>query len=180
MRAARDRGLGGRAQAWLTGLALASACGDPVHEARIAALGAEDPNVVPGALHRPGQPCLACHDGTQLGAERYSFAGTLYAQRGAPDVAPDVSVELVDSRGVQARARSNCAGNFFVTPGEFEPLFPVWVSLRMAGYVIDMQSPIERDGSCASCHAATASQSQTDAVYLYTLSDGEFERGACP
>ena len=39
------------------------ACGDPVHDARVAALGDERPGVPAGPNHRPGQPCLACHGG---------------------------------------------------------------------------------------------------------------------
>jgi hypothetical protein len=167
------------ALAWLAAAAWLSACGDPVHEARIAALGPEDPAVAPGALHRPGQPCLACHDGAQSEAARYTIAGTVYLQRDAREAAPAVGVTLVDSRGRRFQARTNCAGNFFVRPGEFDPLFPVWTSLQLDDYVIDMQSPIGRDGSCASCHVASPSQSATDAVYLYTLNDGSAELEAC-
>jgi hypothetical protein len=168
------------ALAWLACAVLASACSDPVHEARITALGPEDPTLEPGALHRPGQPCLACHDGTQPDTTRYSIAGTVYWQRDARVGAPAVSVQLVDSRGERFRARTNCAGNFFVTPGEFEPLFPLWTSLQWNDYVIDMQSPIGRHGSCASCHAAPASQALSDPVYLYTLPEGAIDRGDCP
>src|ERR1700683_3328645 len=36
---------------------------NPVLDDAIADLGPEKPGVHPGPLHRPGQPCLLCHDG---------------------------------------------------------------------------------------------------------------------
>ena len=46
--------------------ALATTCTlDPVQSEAVADLGGEAPGVAPGPLHRPGQPCLVCHDGSR-------------------------------------------------------------------------------------------------------------------
>lgn len=163
-------------------LSVFGSCGDPVREARIAALGPEAPGTAPGALHRPGQPCLACHDGEQADIPHYTIAGTIYEALGHEVAAPGVRVRLVDARGERFETETNCAGNFFVTRGELRPVFPVWTSLVLEDYQIDMQSPIGRDGSCASCHAKQPSPSATDPVYLYTLrdTDSPHDSTGCP
>jgi hypothetical protein len=43
-----------------------------------------------------------------------------------------------------------------------------------------MQSPIGRDGSCASCHTAPATQHSTEVVYLFSLPDETLPSGDCP
>lgn len=159
---------------------ISAACGDPVYDARIEALGPEDPDVEPGPLHRPAQPCVACHDGSDADVERFSVAGTVYAYRGSDTPAPDVKVELIDARGKKRIAKTNCAGNFYLTIEQFDPTYPIWTSLVVGDYRIDMQSRIGRDGSCASCHAADVSESRTDPVYLYSLTDTEIDRSECP
>lgn len=167
---------------WLTvaSIGCAASCGDPVHDDRIEALGPEDPDVEPGPLHRPAQPCIACHDGSLSDADRYTVAGTVFAYRDTDVAAPAIKVELIDARGKKFTAKTNCAGNFYVTPKQFDPTYPIWTSLVLGDYRVDMQSRIGRDGSCASCHAADVSQSLTDPVYLYSLMDTEVDRSECP
>src|SRR5207249_3431097 len=65
-RRARRADLGGGAVTarwtWLlAALGGAIACGDPVHDDAVAALGPEAPGVRPGPTPRPGQPGLTCH-----------------------------------------------------------------------------------------------------------------------
>lgn len=164
---------------WL--FACCCACSDPVRDARITALGPETAGVAAGALHRPGQPCLACHDGQGDGPEHFTVAGTIYEALGVDASAPAVSIELVDARGERFQTVSNCAGNFYVTPAELDPVYPLWTSLTLGDYRIDMQSVIGRDGSCASCHAPQASQSATDPIYLYAIPDPDspLDRTGC-
>jgi hypothetical protein len=132
-------------------LALAlAACTDPVRAQAIAALGGEEAGVPPGPLHRPGQPCLVCHDGGE--ASRFSVAGTVYARAEGTVPVARVTVELLDTDERAFKATTNCAGNFFVRPGDFVPQYPLWVTLAVGEQRLDMESPVFRDGSCASCH----------------------------
>jgi hypothetical protein len=154
------------------GLALGAALGgcsnalpDPVHDQGIAALGPEDPAVPVGERHRPGQPCVACHypEGTALA---FSFAGTVYRRNDAPDPFAGADVLLTDSAGQTFRARTNCAGNFFVTSRQYAPVFPVWTTVRSGMIGTDMESVIHRDGSCATCHADPSGPRSAGRVFV--------------
>jgi len=131
-------------------LVSAAACTDPVREEAIAALGGEAAGVEPGPLHRPGQPCLVCHDGGEVSA--FSVAGTVYARAEGTVPVAKVTVELLDADARLFKAVTNCAGNFFVRPDQFQPRYPLWVTLAVGEERLDMESPVFRDGSCASCH----------------------------
>src|SRR6185437_13022232 len=81
----------------LLGLVLApTGCNDPVPDDEVASLGPEDPNVPPGPLHRPGQPCMACHDGTGPASLAFATAGTIFQDM--PDTTPLVAgrVQITD------------------------------------------------------------------------------------
>lgn len=144
----------------------AAACDDPVRNASIAALGAESPDVPPGPLHRPGQPCLLCHDAKGGDAPLFTVAGTVYLDRGQ-DPLPDASVQLVDSTGRKFTATTNCAGNFFVTPSDFPVQYPLWVSVSLGEEVSEMGSAVFRDGSCASCHTDPAGPTSNGHIYMF-------------
>jgi hypothetical protein len=141
-----------------------TACGDPVRTQAIAALGPEAENVSRGPLHRPGQPCLVCHDSGE--ASMFTVAGTVYARAATPAPLNGVTVQLIDSLGHQFNATSNCAGNFFVRPSEFVVSYPLWVTMAVGTESIDMESPVYRDGSCASCHTDPKGPASAGHVYL--------------
>jgi hypothetical protein len=159
---------------WLVG------CGDPVRERAIEALGLEAPDVPPGPLHRAGQACVRCHDGEDSAVPAYSFAGTVYVNATSQLAAANVSVELLDAQGQSVTLTSNCVGNFYVEAERFRPVFPVWTAVGLGDYRIVMQSPIGRDGSCATCHAPSPTQRTTDLVYLYSLPDESLPESDCP
>jgi len=155
--------------ATLAALALAMmnlGCSDPVREANIAALGPEEPAVRAGPLHRPGQPCVVCHSKETLGESVFSIAGTVYRTKGAPDPMNMVNVTVVDAAGRSHKARTNCAGNFWIRSEEFVPQTPYWVTLQLGEHSIDMETPVFREGSCAVCHLEPAGPSSAGAVYL--------------
>jgi hypothetical protein len=140
-------------------------CPDPAIESQIAALGPEDPAVPIGPLHRPDQPCVVCH---QEGgnAPPFLFGGTVYfdAEEARPIGA--VEVVLLDADGRVHRTATNCAGNFFVRPSEWQPRLPVWATLIAGAHSIDMESPIYREGSCATCHFRPAGPRSAGHVFL--------------
>ena len=161
-------------RSFLLPLVLASwtgACGDPVRDQARAALGDEARGVPEGPLHRPGQPCLVCHDAT--GASAFSVAGTVYARAAGGVPVDKVTVQLVDSAGRRFEARTNCAGNFFVRPSELAPQYPLWTTLSIGDKSIDMESPVFRDGSCASCHTNPKGPASAGEVYFLLDEDAD-------
>jgi hypothetical protein len=137
-----------------------------VQDARVASLGPEAPGVPVGPNHRPGQPCLACHRDGGDAKPAFAMAGTIYREKGALLALGNVDVELTDAGGRKHVARSNCVGNFYIDPAAFTPTYPVWVTLRSGAHSIDMDSPIYREGSCATCHSDPAGPTSAGPVYL--------------
>ena len=147
------------------GLLGATNC-DPVQDSLVASLGPEAPGVPVGPNHRPGQPCLACHREGGEAKSVFSIAGTIYREKGAALALGEVEVELTDMTGHKVVARSNCAGNFYLSPAAFIPTYPVWVVLRSGSHSIEMESPIYREGSCATCHVEPPGPMSAGAVFL--------------
>jgi len=147
-------------------VALAAAgCGDPTRDATIEALGDEAAGVPVGPLHRPGQPCNVCHDGEI--AREFAVAGTVYWAFDSKRPAPGTRVDLTDADGEHQVAYANCSGNFFLLPEELKVTFPFWVKVSGGGTEVTMDSPVNGDGSCASCHKKTLSTRSTGRVFLY-------------
>jgi hypothetical protein len=135
----------------IVALATFAACRyDPVPQDLIDELG-EEPGE-PSELHRGGQPCLACHSVYEGATPRMSVGGTIYyeANDGRILPAPDVLVEITDSRQVQRKACTNAAGNFWV---EHEDWRDITFPLTVRAGERRMISIVGRDGSCASCHS---------------------------
>jgi hypothetical protein len=170
-------------------LMLVVACGDPVRSSAIDGLGGESPRVPPGPLHRPGQPCVLCHDGNGPGNIVLAFGGTVYqSQAGPPVPAVGAIVHFRDSVHNEYRTATNCAGNFFIVDGDYKPTWPVFVKVEYSVTLVssagsqvvpvirNMTSPIYntdgstvsglRDRSCAHCHSDPADSSSTGHIYL--------------
>ena len=164
----------------LLGALLATAllgCEDPTRALAVTELGPELAGVPLGPLHRPGSPCLTCHDGAT--ARAFSVAGTVYHALDADTPSPGALVRLADNAGGRATAAANCAGNFFLSPEDFTPTYPLWVSLKLADRDVAMDSPINVEGSCAGCHAPTPSPRSPGRVYVFE-SAAEAPAGECP
>jgi hypothetical protein len=167
-----------RAQLWLAAF-FSWSCGDPVREQRVASLGAEAPGVPPGPLHRPGQPCGVCHGDGGDAKPSFSVSGTVYASPDGDAPLPRVRVRLLDARGVSHVTETNCAGNFFLTPTELAPTYPLWVTLERGEDVVEMRSAISREASCAGCHARPASPRSPGAVYFFERAKATAEGTSC-
>jgi hypothetical protein len=163
------------------------ACGDPVHDARVAALGDEKPGVPTGPTHRAGQPCLTCHGGDGPSSLELSVAGTIY-QTAAPDSPPlaGATVTIFDATqladgGAPVSAATNEAGNFFIPRSQWTPFFPLHdISVAYPGLDTPtmMHTNVGRDGSCATCHFDPKGNESHGHVYL-VLEPGDFP-GATP
>ncbi len=146
--------------------ALAGSC-DPVHDDAVAALGGETPGVPRGPLHRPGQPCLVCHDGASGDPSAFSMAGTIYTDANALTPLVGGVVTLQGADGTSVTTTTNAAGNFYLTPDGFAPKYPVYVTGVASGSTtVIMHSHIGGNGSCAGCHADPASPSSPGHVYF--------------
>lgn len=157
--------LGAVALTMTLGMPMLAGCGDPVHDALIESLGSEDPAVPVGPLHRPGQPCVACHrEGGEASA--FSFAGTVVTEVTSDKPVGEVSVAIIDSARRTFTATTNCAGNFFIRTSEFVPRYPVWTTIRLGEIEREMSSPWYREGSCAGCHVNPRSETSSGPVYL--------------
>jgi len=161
-------------------LALAlSACGDPAHEDAVSALGSEAPGVPAGPLHRPGQPCTVCHGGKGPGNMDFRLAGTLYKYPGSPEPLANAIVRFWDAHGRTAFTGTNCAGNFWLQKTDWDPEWPVFTSVEFGGVRVDMDTPIFRAGSCATCHREPASVHSLPQVYFAPVGQ-ELSGGDCP
>jgi hypothetical protein len=151
---------------------------DPVHDDAVSALGGEAPGVRRGPLHRPGQPCILCHDGAIGDPQRFTVAGTVFQTPGAKEAAVGATVKLTDANGTSMEVTTNAAGNFYLTPSQYDPVVPVQVLVNAGGSAVKMQTLIAgnlteepNNGSCASCHVDPAGPSSPGHVCLM-LDDG--------
>jgi hypothetical protein len=139
---------------------------DPVHGEAVDALGGEAPGVRRGPLHRPGQPCLVCHDGALGDPEAFSVAGTIYVDATDLEPAAGATVHVVGVHGAESSATTNAAGNFYLTPREYTPAYPMKVDVSYGAIVVKMTSNVGRDGSCAGCHTDPAGTMSPGHVYI--------------
>lgn len=130
---------------------------DPVVSDAVSAL-PDQPGVRNGPLHRAGQPCLLCHDGNFGDPSAFSVAGTVFETSGSLVGADLATVSLTDTAGRTYEATTNSVGNFYITPSQWSPTFPLThVAVTGAtGVMALMQSDVGRDGACASCHVDPA------------------------
>ena len=154
------------------GAASAASC-DPVEGDAITALGGEAPGVRRGPLHRPGQPCLLCHDGAIGDPPAFSIAGTVFETPTSALAEDGATVSLTDANMSQYVATTNGAGNFYLTPSEWSPVFPLSaITVTSAsGMTVTMQSNVGRDGACATCHFDPAGADSPGHVCV-SLDDG--------
>ncbi len=145
--------------------AAAGAC-DPVHDAQRSSLDGETRGVPTGPLHRPGQPCLVCHDGSLGNPPKFSVAGTVYQNAGDTVALDGATVTLTAADGTTFATVTNSAGNFYVNPDDFDPSYPMHVSITYGSTTTTMQSHVGRDGSCAGCHKDPAAPDSPGHVYF--------------
>lgn len=155
-----------RAALLVASASMALAC-DPVHSNEVDALGGEASGVRTGPTHRPGQPCLVCHDGNIGDPPRFNVAGTVFVTPYV--VAPEngaggAIVKMTDATGASHASTTNEVGNFYVTPNEWTPVYPITVEIDYGGVTTTMKSHIGRDGSCAGCHRNPAGPSSPGPV----------------
>jgi hypothetical protein len=154
---------------------------DPVLDDGVAALGPETPGVANGPLHRPGQPCLLCHDGAFGDPPAFSVAGTIFQVPSSLEPAVGAGVAITDATGATRGEMTNAAGNFYIPASDWTPTFPLSVVVQPAeGPAVYMFSQIEGapevlGGACATCHKDPAGPHSPGHVSL-ALDDGGVPR----
>lgn len=157
--------------AFLVELLWFAAC-DPVLDNAVAALGGEASRVRPGPTHRPGQPCLLCHDG-ELGDPRaFSIAGTVFLDPSDVQPAVGARLKLMAADGSSFTLSSNRAGNFYIEPAAWTPVYPLQVSIDFESQTVSMVSNIGRNGACAGCHVDPAGSASPGHVYAIPIDAG--------
>ena len=167
--------------------AVSASCTDPVLDDAIEAQGNETENIPKGPLHRAGQRCVVCHQANGEAAESpFTLAGTVFAQPKRQVGVEGAEVRLTDADGTKHITKTNCVGNFFVKPSEWEPRFPILVEVAKGGVRRSMRSPIGREADCAGCHVLQIPPadpfSQVGHIYLFATDEIGSPEGAadCP
>ncbi len=102
-----------------------------------------------GGQMLPGADCLACHDGTNGEAGKFTAAGTVFSDLDGNDVVDGATVRITDADGNVVELTSNAAGNFYTS----EALtFPISAEVELDGNVLAMSSA-QQSGGCNACHA---------------------------
>jgi hypothetical protein len=165
--------------------ALSSSCStDPIHDGAVAAQGKETTGVPIGEFHRAGQPCIVCHEDHGPANSVFSVAGTIFAGPNNFVGVDGAEVDLTDADGTKHTVTTNCVGNFFVKPSDWNPKFPILVGVSKGGASRQMSSVIGRDGSCAFCHVKVINDENQYGsmphIYLFADADPAGVSTACP
>ena len=153
-------------------LAFFTSCLDPVHQDAVDALGDEVDGIPRGPTHRAGQTCTVCHGGKGPGSPDISIGGTIYDTRydGTSSLVAlnGVTVTVTDAANTTKSAVSNSVGNFYFFTSDFDPKYPLHVTLTGSdGIKHDMKTRIGGDAGCARCHQGAGDQGHMPAVYLH-------------
>lgn len=169
----------------LVGLLAASpGCSDPIQSGREEELGKEVEGIPKGEFHRAGQPCVVCHSKNGAASDSiFSIAGTVFAGPEKRRGVLNAEVRMTDSLGTKYIAKTNCVGNFFVKPSDWDPKFPILVAVAKKGTLRRMNSVIGREQSCGTCHTTKANRDPTSQlihVFLFGTEEVGAEPDTCP
>jgi len=153
-----------------------SCLGDVVQSNGVSALGEDPTGMRNGPLHRAGQPCLVCHGGQGPANAQFSVAGTIYRSHDVATGVNGVNVTLTDSIGNSITALTNDVGNFYLTPKQFTPTYPVRVTIQYLTVTTPMLTHIGREGSCATCHLDPEGLNSAGHIFVVG-SDSDFPGG---
>jgi hypothetical protein len=152
---------------------------DPVHQSLVDQLGPEAANIPKGPFHRAGQPCDVCHGGEGPASEQFSVAGTIFYGPNTTGIglmgAGSVTVYIQDDNGQTVDVQTNCVGNFWITTSDFQPAFPLQVSIAGPNSMPyqKMITQIGREPSCGTCHQVQSGLSnQPNQVVNYYQTPG--------
>jgi hypothetical protein len=120
-----------------------------------------------------------CHGPDGPAQTTFSIAGTIFYGPTKNVGVDQTDVTMVDSLGTSFTAHTNCVGNFFVAPSEWDPAFPVKVEASGQGKSRQMVGHIGREPSCSNCHKDPPYFDSPGHVYI-SSSDTGYAPGPCP
>lgn len=173
--------------ALLVACVVAAACTDPVYDDAVEAQGNETEGIPKGPYHRAGQRCVLCHQpGGEASDSPFTLAGTVFAQPARQIGVDGAEIRLTDADGTRHTTKTNCVGNFFVKPDEWQPKFPILVEVAKNNIRRSMRSPIGREPDCAFCHVTDVPPAnpfeKVGHIYLFATDEPGSPEGAadCP
>ncbi|MBL8714771.1 MAG: hypothetical protein JNL79_02180 [Myxococcales bacterium] len=95
------------------------------------------------------------------------MAGTVYATREGKVPVQGARVAMKDATGATFVAETNCAGNFFVRPQTWRPVFPLTTTVTYKEQTQIMESKIHREASCGACHGKVPSPTSAGPIFLF-------------
>ena len=174
------------ALAGVLAIATTLSCGtDPVHDGAVAAQGKEVTGIPIGEFHRAGQPCVVCHEEHgPASSSIFTVAGTIFAGPNGTVGVDGAEVDMTDSKGSKYPTKTNCVGNFKVTPDQWNPAFPILVRVAKGTAQRSMKTPIGREPSCGNCHVnVITDENQFGSmphIYLFAGDDPAGPSKDCP
>jgi hypothetical protein len=112
---------------------------------------------------------------------QFSLAGTVFDSNHSAVGVDNAQILIVDSNGSSPTAPvvTNCVGNFFITPEQWNPAFPILVGIQSGKISATMFSQISRATSCAECHADPPSYDSVGHVFIDVSPNPRLEQ-TCP
>jgi hypothetical protein len=157
-------------------LGASAACfNDPTHGQAVTDQGSDPTGHRNGPTHRAGQPCTVCHGGHGPASAEFTQAGTVYRSHDVVTGVQNAEVTLTDANGQTITALTNEVGNFYLTSSQFDPTYPIKISVAYTGpttgtrVTTPMVSIIGREGSCANCHLDP--EGTTSPGHIYVTAD---------
>jgi len=146
------------------GIIIAAACADPVQSSNEDAI--PDDGKPDGPDHHVGEWCTACHSEHGSGPE-FSVAGTVFVAKGSNTPASGAVVHVKDGNGNTHDIPVYDSGNFYRSKEQYDPKYPLSISVTYQGQEQKMESIIGRDGGCGRCHANTSTGNSSHAPRIF-------------
>jgi hypothetical protein len=121
---------------------------------------------------------VVCHEehGTASNSV-FSVAGTIFAGPNGTIGVDGAEIRMTDAKGSKfiVPRTTNCVGNFYVKPTEWDPAFPILVRVAKGAASRTMKTPIGREPSCGNCHVnVITDENQFGSMpHIYLFSGGD-------
>ena len=120
-----------------------------------------------GPLHRPGQPCVLCHDGSIGNPPGSPSPAPCTSTPTISQPAVGASVALTDSQGHVFDTTTNAGRQLLrADRTSSQPVYPMKVAVAYGGVTVNMTADVGRNGSCAACHFDPPGPASPGHVYI--------------
>lgn len=145
-------------------LIIGAACADPVQSSNEDAI--PDDGKPDGPDHHVGEWCTSCH--SEHGSEsEFSVAGSVFVSKGSNTPAAGAIVTIKDGDGKTHDIEVYGSGNFYAEKKDYDPKYPLSITVTYQGQTQKMESIIGRDGGCGRCHSNTSTGNSSHAPRIF-------------